>query len=178
MTAFPELVPSTRSYNFGIFPISEMPSTNAGIARFRHGPTPQNYSLTISYNGLSDANAALIRNHFQLQGGGFRSFALPEVIWTNHSFSGNVAPYNMSWRYVEPIEEEHFSLGYVNLTVTLGSDGLPVDDSVLLTFDFSFTGGIPLLSGGVVGLGNIRPIVPGIPGMFTFEFTGGAATVS
>jgi hypothetical protein len=161
MPAFPELVPTTRSYDFGAFPISEVPSVSAGVVRFRHGATPQNYSLTISYNALSDADATLIRNHFQSQGGGFRSFALPSAIWTNHSFSGNVAPYKMSWRYIEPVEEEHFSLGYVNLTVALRSDGLLTDDIQLLRVGATFAPGAPVSIGGGFTLTVVATLIDG-----------------
>lgn len=123
MSTFPELEPATRSYNFGQFPLTEEPSISAGIVRFRHSVTPQNYQLTLGYNALTDAEANLIREHFQAQGGGYRSFQLPPIIWAGHTFTGNVVPINTRWRYIAAPEEEHFSIGYVNVTVTLGSDG-------------------------------------------------------
>jgi hypothetical protein len=123
MATFPALEPATRSYDFGTFPLTEEPSVSAGIVRFKHSTTPENYQLTLGYNALTDAEATLIRNHFQFQGGGYRSFQLPAIVWAGHTFSGNVVPINTRWRYVEAPEEEHFSVGYVNVTVTLGSDG-------------------------------------------------------
>jgi hypothetical protein len=123
MATFPELEPATRGYDFGLFPLTEEPSISAGIVRFRHSVTPQNYQLTLGYTALTDAEASLIRQHFQGQGGGYRSFQLPPIIWLGHTFSGNVAPTNTRWRYTEAPEEEHFSVGYVNVTVTLISDG-------------------------------------------------------
>ena len=123
MATFPELEPATRSYDFGLFPLTEEPSISAGIVRFRHSVTPQNYQLTLGYEYLSDAEATLIRQHFQGQGGGYRSFQLPPIIWKGHTFTGNVAPTNTRWRYTAAPEEEHRSGGYVNLSVSLGSDG-------------------------------------------------------
>ena len=123
MATFPELEPATRSYDFGLFPLTEEPSISAGIVRFRHSVTPQNYQLTLGYVDLTDAEAGLIREHFQGQGGGYRSFQLPAIIWKGHTFTGNVAPTNTRWRYTEAPEEEHRSAGYVNVTVALGSDG-------------------------------------------------------
>ena len=123
MATFPALEPAVRSYDFGLFPLSEEPSISAGIVRFRHGTTATNQELTLSYEYLSDAEATLIRNHFQEQGGGYRSFLLPAIIWAGHSTSTNLAPSNMQWRYIEEPEEEHLKGGYVNITVTLGSDG-------------------------------------------------------
>ena len=123
MATFPELEPATRSYDFGLFPLTEEPSVSAGIVRFRHSVTQQNYQLTIGYQSLTDAEANLIREHYQSQGGGYRSFQLPPIIWAGHTFTGNIVPYTTRWRYIETPEEEHASAGYVNVTVTLGSDG-------------------------------------------------------
>ena len=61
MATFPELEPATRSYDFGLFPLTEEPSISAGIVRFRHSVTPQNYQLTLGYTALTDAEASLIR---------------------------------------------------------------------------------------------------------------------
>ena len=123
MATFPVLEPATRSYDFGLFPLTEEPSVSAGIVRFRHSTTPQNYQLTLGYQSLTDAEASLIREHYQSQGGGYLSFQLPATVWAGHTFSGNIVPYTTRWRYIETPEEEHRSAGYVNVTVTLGSDG-------------------------------------------------------
>jgi hypothetical protein len=141
MATFPELEPATRSYDFGQFPLTEEPSISAGIVRFRHSVTPQNYQLTLGYNALTDAEASLIREHFQGQGGGYRSFQLPPIIWAGHTFSGNVVPTNTRWRYIEAPEEEHRSAGYVNVSVTLGSDGTIDAELGLQPIDLTITGG-------------------------------------
>ncbi|ATS93198.1 putative minor tail protein [Synechococcus phage S-LBS1] len=123
MATFPVLEPATRAYDFGLFPLTEEPSVSAGIVRFRHSVTQQNYQLTLGYVDLTDAEASLIREHYQSQGGGYLSFQLPATVWAGHTFSGNIVPYTTRWRYIETPEEEHSSAGYVNVTVTLGSDG-------------------------------------------------------
>jgi hypothetical protein len=106
-----------------------------------HSTTPQNYQLTLGYTALTDAEAALIRQHFQGQGGGYRSFQLPSIVWKGHTFTGNVAPTNTRWRYIEAPEEEHFSAGYVNVTVTLGSDGSIDAELGLQPVDVTIAGG-------------------------------------
>jgi hypothetical protein len=141
MAAFPELEPATRAYTFGLFPLTEEPSISAGIVRFRHGVTPQNYQLTLGYVNLTDAEASLIRQHYQGQGGGYRSFQLPPIIWRGHTFSGNVAPTNTRWRYIDAPEEEHRSAGYVNVSVSLGADGTIDAELGLQPIDLSITGG-------------------------------------
>jgi hypothetical protein len=141
MATFPELEPATRSYDFGLFPLTEQPSLSAGIVRFRHSVTPQNYQLTLGYTALTDAEASLIREHFQVQGGGYRSFQLPPIVWRGHTFTGNVVPTNTRWRYIEAPEEEQRSAGYVNVTVTLGSDGTIDAELGLQPVDLTITGG-------------------------------------
>lgn len=123
MAAFPALEPAARAYDFGLFPLTEAPSVSAGIVRFRHGTSVVNYQLTLGYEYLTDAEATLIRQHYQLQGGGYRSFELPAIIWKGHSFTGNVVPYTTLWRYLEAPEEQHSSAGYIDMTVALGSVG-------------------------------------------------------
>ena len=141
MATFPELEPATRAYDFGLFPLTEEPSISAGIVRFRHSITPQNYQLTLGYTALTDAEAALIRQHFQFQGGGYRSFQLPAIVWKGHTFTGNVIPTNTRWRYTAAPEEEHFSAGYVNVTVALGSDGTIDAELGLQPVDLTIAGG-------------------------------------
>lgn len=141
MATFPELEPATRSYDFGLFPLTEEPSISAGIVRFRHSTTPQNYQLTLGYVDLTDAEASLIREHFQGQGGGYRSFQLPPIIWKGHTFTGNVVPTNTRWRYTAAPEEPHRSAGYVNVTVTLGSDGTIDAELGLQPVDLIIAGG-------------------------------------
>ena len=141
MATFPELEPATRAYDFGIFPLTEQPSLSAGIVRFRHSVTPQNYQLTLGYTALTDAEAALIREHFQGQSGGYRSFQLPPIIWLGHTFTGNIVPANTRWRYTAAPEEEHRSAGYVNVTVTLGSDGTIDAELGLQPIDLTIAGG-------------------------------------
>ena len=141
MATFPVLEPATRSYDFGLLPLTEEPSVSAGIVRFRHSTTPQNYQLTLGYVDLTDAEASLIREHFQNQGGGYRSFQLPPIVWKGHTFTGNVVPTNTRWRYIEAPEEEHFSAGYVNVTVALGSDGTIDAELGLQPVDLTIAGG-------------------------------------
>jgi hypothetical protein len=123
MATFPALEPATRSYDLGAFPLTEQASISAGTVRFRHGTTATNFTLQLEYIYLSDAEAAQIRTHFQGQGGSYRSFQLPAIIWKGHTFSGNVFPATTRWRYVEAPEETHQSGGLVNLAISLISDG-------------------------------------------------------
>jgi hypothetical protein len=161
MATFPVLEPATRSYDFGLFPLTEEPSVSAGIVRFRHSVTQQNYQLTLGYQSLTDAEASLIREHYQSQGGGYRSFQLPSIIWAGHTFSGNIVPYTTRWRYIETPEEEHSSAGYVNVTVTLGSDGTIDAELGLQDIDVTIAGGAAGGGGGGIALTVTATLVEG-----------------
>lgn len=123
MATFPELEPASRSYDLGAFPLTEQASLSAGVVRFSHGTAATNFSLQLEYTYLSDAEATLIRTHYQTQAGSYRSFLLPSIIWKGHSFSGNVFPVGTRWRYADTPEETHHEIGRCSLTVSLVSDG-------------------------------------------------------
>jgi hypothetical protein len=140
MAVFPALEPATRSYAFGQFPLTEVPSVSAGTVRFRHGITQQNYQLTLGYIALTDAEASLIRNHYQGQSGSYLSFMLPDIAWLGHTSTGNVAPIGTSWRYAATPEEEHRRGGLVNVSVTLVSEAaISVASSVGLALTVTAT---------------------------------------
>lgn len=139
MASFPELEPAIRSYDFGAFPLTIEPSLAAGTVRFRHAIVASDYQLTLGYQYLTDAEAILIREHFAEQGGGNISFQLPTIVWKGQGSASNIVPFGMRWRYASPPEEEHFSGGYINLQVSLVSDG--VIDSSLGTILISISGG-------------------------------------
>jgi hypothetical protein len=123
MATFPELEPAARSYDLGAFPLTEQPSLSAGTVRFKHGDAAVAFNLQLEYVYLSDAEATQIRNHYQGQGGSYRSFLLPSIIWKGHTFSGNVFPVGTRWRYAETPEETHHEIERYSITVTLISDG-------------------------------------------------------
>jgi len=123
MADFPELEPATRSYDLGAFPLTEQASLSAGVVRFRHGTTATNFSLQLEYVYISDAEATQIRNHFQGQGGSYRSFMLPPIIWKGHTFSGNIFPITTRWRYADTPEETHHEIGRYSMAIALVSDG-------------------------------------------------------
>lgn len=123
MADFPAIEPAGRSYDFGVFPLTEEPSLSAGVVRFRHSTTPTDYRLQLEYVYLTDAQATEIRNHFQSQGGTYRGFQLPPIIWKGHTFSGNVFPVTTRWRYAESPEETHHEIGRYSMTISLVSDG-------------------------------------------------------
>lgn len=123
MATFPAIEPAGRSYDFGVFPLTEQPSLSAGIVRFRHATTPTNYNLELQYSYITEAEITLIRQHYENQAGTYRSFQLPSIIWKGHTFTGNVFPVGTRWRYADAPEETHHNTGRYSITIPLVSDG-------------------------------------------------------
>lgn len=140
MAEFPELEPATRSYTLGAFPITEESSASAGSVRFRHGLAATNAELSLGFEYLTEAQASLLRVHFQGQAGSFLGFQLPPIVWKGHTFTENIFSIGAQWRYAQVPEETHLSGGLVNVSISLVSDGIN-PDSVFLPLALSIQAG-------------------------------------
>lgn len=162
MDPFPSLVPNARSFNFGQFSTTEVKSGNGNLTRYLHSVTAQNYVLNLSYTALTDAEATLIRNHYIDHSGTHLSFHLPLAAWQGHTSLSNLLLEDTLWRYGGTPEEEHYSVGYVNVTVSLISDNSrrePIDSDLAVetdgglsfTIEYSFNPGfLPALSAAII----------------------------
>ncbi|MFZ9959308.1 MAG: hypothetical protein ACO3GP_02855 [Candidatus Limnocylindrus sp.] len=120
MATFPALEPNTRSYRLPRFPVTSQPAWGTEAVRFSHGPQSFGYILSLGYENLLAADAALLRSHFRSQAGGFEAFTLDPVVTRGHGAT-DLAPASTLWRYTGPPEETHRSGGLVNVEVELES---------------------------------------------------------
>jgi len=118
MATFPALAPAGRRYSMGLYPMT-IQSSEAGAMRFLHGTVNSGHTLELSYQHLTETEAALIRTHYRTQEGGHRPFALSAQAWAGHTSQTDLVPVTTLWRYASPPDETHRSAGYVNLTVSL-----------------------------------------------------------
>jgi hypothetical protein len=119
MANFPELEPSTRSYNFGKFPTSTAASFAAGGVRFLHGDDSFGHEMTLEFLDISEDDAALIREHYRDYDGGHRSFILFSITWRGHPDVNVLVPFQARWKYVGPPQEDHLQGKLYNVTVSL-----------------------------------------------------------
>jgi hypothetical protein len=119
MAAFPAIIPSTRRYGFGLFPITTERGFGGGSVRFRHGTTRYGVNLELGYEYLSESEAQTLRDHYRGQDGGHRSFLLPNAIWAGHSSPANIVPLGTAWVYAEQPNETHRSGLLFDVTVQL-----------------------------------------------------------
>lgn len=120
MAAFPAVEPESRSYTFGEFPATVVPS-QAGATRFLHGSVVTGSELKLSFENINAAEASQIRSHYRGQQGTCLPFVLPAVIWSGHTSTPSIMASETLWRYSRSPEERQRSGGLVDLTVELVS---------------------------------------------------------
>jgi hypothetical protein len=118
---FPPLRPVARSYDMGVFPLTDESEFPGGGVRFLHGTTSAGHQLNLSFVGLTETQVGYIRQHYRLNEGGYKAFALSPEVWAGHSSMIDLVPATTKWKYAAPYEEEHMIGGYYNATVSLVS---------------------------------------------------------
>jgi hypothetical protein len=63
--AFPSLKPSSRSYNPGTYPQTEFRAQNGAVTVVRFGSRRVNAELSLSFENITDSNAALILKNYE-----------------------------------------------------------------------------------------------------------------
>jgi hypothetical protein len=82
MTTFPSLTPSGRRFTPGTFPHTSITSMSGRTARVRHGNVRINQSVALEFIALTEAQMLEILTHYNDREGRFKSFALPDRIWS------------------------------------------------------------------------------------------------
>ena len=81
MTAtFPTLVPSSRQFTQGDWPIARFTAQNGSEVRILYGNREVGQSLDLGYENITDAEAESFITHYQAMKGTYDTFALPQPI--------------------------------------------------------------------------------------------------
>jgi hypothetical protein len=76
--AFPNLKPSSRSYEPGSYPIKTFKAQNGAERRILYGTERTEVKLSLSYANIGDANAELFLDHYDEVQGTFQTFGIPQ----------------------------------------------------------------------------------------------------
>ena len=76
MTTFPSLVPTSRTFESGNYPVKTFKAQNGAEHRILYGSNRTNMKLSLSYANITDANAELFLDHFDAVQGTFQTFEL------------------------------------------------------------------------------------------------------
>jgi hypothetical protein len=118
MTAFPALIPSSRTFTPGEYPATAFIGFSGAQNRVRHGNVFLAAQLRLTFLGLTQAQMLDIWNHYSSRRGEFRSFELPAEIVSYGSITDYV-PGNYLWRYAGPGSVEDLPCGGHNVSLTL-----------------------------------------------------------
>lgn len=101
---FPSLVPTSRDFNPGDYPIKQFRSQSGAEIRILYGDSRTGMVLDLAYDNVTDANADLFLTHYNEVKGTYNTFTLPSAAktgWAGAAASLDVSGVN-AWRYAEP----------------------------------------------------------------------------
>ena len=119
MSDFPSLEPSSRSFDLGEFPVVQVARYGRNAQRFLQGSAAFGQQLTLTYREISDADAQLLRDHYEAQDADVVAFYLPDIIWLGHTDSAIGLPFDGWFRYAGEPQEQALDNGQVTMTVQL-----------------------------------------------------------
>ena len=102
MAVFPALIPSSRAYTPGDYPNTSHRALSGVESRVRHSNVLLDASLSLSFNGITQAQLINIINHYKGQLGSYESFTLPVEVWSGISNVSDVDVTSYRWRYSGP----------------------------------------------------------------------------
>lgn len=126
---FPSIAATSRSLVAGDFPGTTFAAQNGVQVRVQYGNQRSNVELSLSFDNITDANAALIYDHYVSCRGTLGVF---DVAANSLALSGNpgfhsgaatgrfsVTPYGMKYRYAEPPQFNSIKPGRMSATIKL-----------------------------------------------------------
>ena len=120
--AFPELVPSSRTFSPGDFPIKKFNAQNGAEVRILYGARRVNQVFELSYQNISDANAQLFLTDYEDRKGTFERFLLSDAVyegWSPGADSKLDRGPGTEWRYDAPPAIVSVRPGISSVTVKL-----------------------------------------------------------
>lgn len=128
---FPTLAPTSRSLVPGDFPGTKFSAQNGAEARVQYGSRRTNTEFSLSFDNISDANAALIHDHYHDCRGTLGIFHVdykPKegnpgfhegISGENEANRFSVIPFGLKYRYAEPPQFSSVKPGRMSVTVKL-----------------------------------------------------------
>lgn len=141
MATFPALAPSSRLYVPGNLPVVIATALSGRAVAFRRGNRRIEQTLSMSYEYLTEANMALIKDHYIGQNGTFDIFFLPAEVWGDFATPPIPLLSDFAWRYSSEITITDVSFDRFSVSVELKSAPINTGD---LVFDAGAAAASPL----------------------------------
>jgi len=120
---FPLLVPTSRSFDAGDYPIKTFKSQNGAETRILYGSNRTNMKLSLSYANITDANAELFLDHYDEMKGTFTTFPVGQDTgkggWKGNSDAIGANSHGNEYRYESAPQLTQVRPGVSTVTVSL-----------------------------------------------------------
>ena len=121
--AFPNLVPTSRSFQSGDYPVKTFKAQNGAEVRILYGSKRTNMKMSLTYANITDANAALFLDHFHTETSGtFSTFEIAPNTrggWTELKKYLGASDSGNRWRYEQAPQQVQVRPGISTVTVNL-----------------------------------------------------------
>ena len=120
--AFPDLVPTSRSFESGDYPVKTFKAQNGSEVRILYGDKRTNMKLSLSYANITDAEAEQFLDHYDEVQGTFKTFTLSELArggWTGNKDALGAQTHGNDYRYEKPPQQVQVRPGISTVTVNL-----------------------------------------------------------
>lgn len=124
MADYPGLVPSSRQYTPGNWPVRTYKAMDGYEVRILYGDKMTGMKLQLSYQAIPDTDAVKFLEHYEQQRGTFESFHFasdegPKGGWGASYAQLGAGSEGNSWRYEGPPQLEQLRPGVSSVTVNL-----------------------------------------------------------
>jgi hypothetical protein len=127
MTTFPTLVPTSRTFESGDYPVKTFKAQNGAEHRILYGSNRTNMKLSLSYANITDVNAEQFLDHFDDVQGTFQTFELAPFAdgdgarqgWGGEGSSLGAGAQGNKYRYEGPPQVVQVRPGISTVTVNL-----------------------------------------------------------
>jgi hypothetical protein len=120
--AFPNLTPTSRSFESGDYPVKTFKAQNGAEVRILYGDKRTNMKLSLSYANITDAQAEQFLDHFDEVQGTFKTFTLPSLTrngWTGNKDALGAQTHGNDYRYEKAPQQVQVRPGISTVTVNL-----------------------------------------------------------
>ena len=120
--AFPNLVPTSRSFESGDYPVKAFKTQSGAEVRILYGDRRTNMKLSLNYANITDAEAEQFLDHFDEVQGTFKTFALASRTrngWTGNKDALGAQTHGNNYRYEKPPQQVSVRPGVSTVTVSL-----------------------------------------------------------
>ena len=124
-STYPQLVPSSRSFDPGNFAVKSYNAQDGAEVRFIYGDKRVGMKLQLTYQNISDTDAEAFINHFHKMKGTFTQFLLgtgqagAKKGWEGSANYLGAEFWGSRWRYESPPQLQSIYPGVSTVTVNL-----------------------------------------------------------